>query len=220
MLALLQRRHIPNALTIARVILAIAFFAILAIAPAPEHADGSSWSQSMARHPLLLAACVLFILAAVTDALDGHLARKWQVISQFGRVMDPFADKLLILGGFVMLASPGLVVPDQSGQPFLVTRVAPWMTVVILGRELLITSLRSVLESRGIDFSATASGKLKMILQSVCIPAVLLACAGWSTAPGTTAGAIIAGLVWLTVIVSALSGVPYVLRAIRLSARS
>jgi len=221
MTPLLDRRHIPNALTIARVALAVALFVILAlpgITPSHGSTEPGGITGAMARNWLLVVAAAMFIVAAATDALDGYLARRWNVISQFGRVMDPFADKLLVLGGFIMLASPGLVTRDAAGHAAVLTRVEPWMIVVILGRELLITSLRSVLESRGIDFSATMSGKLKMILQSVCVPAVLLGVAGWDTTPGKTAGAVLSVLVWATVLVSAISGVPYVVRAIRLSA--
>src|SRR5262245_29186363 len=96
-------RLVPNALTIARVGLAAVFFAILMAwgigrgptAYDPPDPGNPDW--------LLLVAAAVFGLAAVTDALDGHLARRWQVITPFGRVMDPFADKVLILGSFIFL---------------------------------------------------------------------------------------------------------------------
>jgi len=144
------RRHIPNALTIARLALTVVFVALLSVYRFP---DQHAWA--------LPVALVVFIVAALTDALDGYLARRWNVISVFGRIMDPFADKLLILGAFVML-----VPIEGSG-------VASWMVVVILGRELLVTTIRGVLEGRGVDFSAARSGKLKMIAQSVAAPVIL-----------------------------------------------
>jgi CDP-diacylglycerol--glycerol-3-phosphate 3-phosphatidyltransferase len=172
--------------------------------------------------PLLwtvLAAAVIFVVAAVTDALDGFLARRWRVISQFGRVMDPFADKLLVLGAFVLLAGPGFWVPRSSlgssySGPLQVTGVEPWMAVVILSRELLITSLRGALESSGVDFSATASGKLKMVLQSACVPVILLI-VGAGNPFAELSRQIITALVWTTVLITCWSGLVYVARAIR-----
>jgi len=145
-----------------------AFVAVLSIYQFP---DTNAWA--------LPVALVLFIVAALTDALDGYLARKWQVVSVFGRIMDPFADKILILGAFVMLAGPGFWIPDTgsvvdskwNGQ---ISGVAPWMVIVILSRELLVTTIRAVFESRGVDFSAALSGKMKMIAQAVCVPVILL----------------------------------------------
>lgn len=195
---------------------------------------------------LPLAGAAIFIIAAVTDALDGRLARRWGVVSTFGRVMDPFADKVLVLGAFVMLAGPGFTdVPrlfveglshSKAVRFHSVSGVAPWMVVLILGRELLVTSLRGLVESRGGDFSATTSGKLKMVFQCVSAPAILLIVAlqvprlrdssigdaharGWGA---FTSGDFFshppswcAALAWLTVLVTLWSAVPYVTRAIR-----
>lgn len=175
----------------------------------------------------LLLAAGLFVCAAVTDALDGYFARAWRVVSVFGRVMDPLADKVLVLGGFMLLAGSAFTSRGFPRESF--SCVEPWMVIVLLARELLVTSLRAMVESRGVSFAATASGKLKMILQSVCVPLVLvlIACAdvrpdvggdthgdGWD---GATPGArlLIILIVHLTVIVTAWSGVPYVIRAVR-----
>lgn len=223
---LLPRHHIPNALTIARVVLAILFFALLAWpghGPWPFVRDidlASSIPITLESQLWLPAAALVFILAAITDALDGYLARKWNVVSKFGRVMDPFADKILVLGAFVMLAGPQFRYVFPEGQRLLLSRVEPWMVVVILARELLVTSLRGVLESAGQDFSASLSGKLKMILQSIAVPFILLTLCFKTPWPGSTTQMVLDGVVWTTVIVTAISGVPYVLRAIRLSSAS
>lgn len=212
--------RLPNALTCARVALAVLLFVILDRAHAAHTPSVAGGPPS---HELLLAAGV-FVLGALTDALDGFLARRWNVVSHFGRVMDPFADKLLVLGAFVMLAGPNFALrlaPDQTVQ---LSGVQPWMVVVMLARELLVTSLRGVLESRGVDFSATLTGKLKMILQSLCIPLVLLLMGLTplvrNTAEPTLAGSIVVVTVWATVVVTAWSGVPYVFRALRHFQRS
>lgn len=198
-------------LTLARVGLALVFFGVLAAfdaASSPVARGDIDW--------LLIGAAGLFIVAAITDALDGFLARRWGVVSLFGRVIDPFADKLLVLGAFVMLAGPNFV--DAAGRNL--TAVAPWMAVAILARELLITSLRGVYESRGVSFAATTSGKLKMILQCVCVPLVLLlpsVPAAWGRDAAARDWTDLAALitVWATVIVSVWSGAPYILRAVR-----
>ena len=222
------RAAIPNALTIARVILAILCFVCIGVAE-PEVPAASSPSApdaaatiypSFQGSPWLIGALALFILAAVTDALDGHLARKWQVISRFGRVMDPFADKLLILGTFIMLADPvfwsGMRVPIGTPLgPINLAGIQPWMAVAILARELLVTSLRGVYESDGVDFSATLSGKFKMILQCIAAPIAMLVLVTQPTpVPRGIAGGL-AGVIWLTVIVTLLSGLPYGIRALR-----
>ena len=209
---MLPKRHIPNALTIARVVLAAVFFVILALwnVNDPNRQPGSA-------DLLLLFAAFIFILAAITDALDGHLARKWNVVSVFGRVMDPFADKILILGAFVMLAGPAFL---QLATREQTSHVLPWMAVVILARELLITSLRAAFESRGIDFSAGPSGKLKMILQSICVPIVLVAVAvrpAVSPETGDILRVVARWSVWFTVGVTVWSAIPYIARAIKLS---
>lgn len=219
-------RIIPNALTALRVLLAIAFFAILTpwkyrTSPLATGAGPDWW---------LLTAAIIFIIAAVTDALDGYLARRWNAVTVFGRIMDPFADKLLVIGAFVFLAGPGFThtgaaILHAPGKPALpenvsgsVTGVQAWMVALILARELLVTSIRAEAESRGVEFGAVWSGKLKMILQSICIPAVLVLMnmPGLSNEeirrPGDWAAWAILIIVWATVIVTAWSGVPYVIK--------
>ncbi|CAE7200853.1 unnamed protein product [Symbiodinium necroappetens] len=192
------KRHIPNLLTVGRLVGAGVFIALLSV-----------WDTA-SDPALLLVSAAVFAIAVVTDALDGYLARKWEVVSMFGRVMDPLADKVIVLGGFVMLASPAFVLGDGR----MLSGVASWMVVVILARELLVTAIRSVMEARGIDFSASLSGKLKMILQSVAIPAILVL--AWMHQNGDGAGWIVEAnrwVAWAVVAVTVVSGVPYVTRA-------
>lgn len=198
----LQRR-IPNLLTIGRVIVAIAFFAALSV----------DWPVTPTQ---CLWAMGLFIVAAVTDALDGYLARKWNATSQFGRVMDPFADKILVVGAFIMLAGPGFLwTSPESGAAYLASGVAPWIAIVVLARELLITSLRAVLESQGRDFSANWAGKVKMIAQSVAIPLILLLMGVIDVAPGSPGRVIILSLAYATALITVVSGIPYITKALK-----
>ena len=217
-------RAAPNMLTAARVVLAVAFFAVLA----PFKYHKSALVTGDGPDLLLLVAAGLFIVAAITDVLDGYLARRWNAITTFGRIMDPFADKFLVVGAFVFLASPGftyyeseaiLHLPGRPTPPVgSVTGVQAWMVAVILARELLVTSIRAEVEGRGLSFAATWSGKWKMILQSVCVPTVLILMnvrGEQGHAPGDAAGYAILGMVWLTVAVTAWSAVPYVTRGLR-----
>lgn len=130
-----QNWNLPNLITFARLGLALVLFGMMSV--------GVGWLWSAG----------LFVVAVLTDVLDGWIARKYQLITQLGRIMDPFVDKFITSGVFLFL----LPYP-QSG-------VNPWMVVIVLGREMLVTSLRGLLEQRGADFSAAVSGKVKMFLQ-------------------------------------------------------
>ncbi|MEZ6192856.1 MAG: CDP-alcohol phosphatidyltransferase family protein [Phycisphaerales bacterium] len=144
-------RQLPNQLTLLRLVLAAVFFVLLNCYR--YEADSPAW--------LLPVAIVVFILAAITDTLDGYLARKWHVESKFGRIMDPFCDKVLVIGAFVYLAGPRFVIPGSveiGDIDFfsMVTGVYPWMVAVILARELLVTAIRGELEGEGVKFGATS----------------------------------------------------------------
>jgi CDP-diacylglycerol--glycerol-3-phosphate 3-phosphatidyltransferase len=185
--------NIPNQITSARLVLSLALFVFLAI-------------------DYYTTALVLFIIAASTDWLDGYWARKYGQVTVLGRILDPFADKMIICGTFIFLAAVA-----QS-------MVAPWMVVLIVGRELLVTALRSFLEERGHDFSAQLSGKLKMVVQCVAAGFSIFrltylnssAPGVWEAAPPDWLTWSLAGLVWLTVAITFYSGVGYIFAAIRL----
>jgi CDP-diacylglycerol--glycerol-3-phosphate 3-phosphatidyltransferase len=189
--------NLPNLITLLRLVLTALVFVCLEWVAEPRQPEvGLVWT-----------AFVLFLIAAITDFLDGYLARKWELTSTFGRIADPFADKIVVCGGFVMLTgvSPGLV-----GQ---------WFAVVILFREFLVSGLRSFLESRGVAFGAARSGKLKMVVQSIAIPAVIFYEANLSKAQGSfqvTFYWCTVGLLGLTLILTVGSCYGYVLRAVRL----
>ena len=190
--------NLPNQLTLARIVLSVALFVFLPL----------GWYRT---------SIALFVITVATDWLDGYWARKYQQITQFGRVVDPFADKLLICGTFILLAAiPPLVDgPRPSG-------IAPWMAVVVVGRELLVTALRTFVEQHGGDFSAKWVGKWKMALQCVA--------AGWSmvhltyvdqnantwiVTPPTWMTQGLTVVVWATVLLTLYSGVSYVRSAIQ-----
>ncbi len=196
-------KQLPNVLTLLRLVLASCFFLTLN----QYRYHGAENPQSL----VMWSAIVLFCLGALTDILDGHLARKWKVESVFGRIMDPFCDKVLIIGAFIYLAGPRFIIPAKADQFYnMITGVYPWMVVVILSRELLVTGIRGELESMGINAGANIWGKLKMMFQSVVVPFILLFV--WIDPEQVTwLGWVRDVLVYMTVIITILSGVPYVI---------
>jgi CDP-diacylglycerol--glycerol-3-phosphate 3-phosphatidyltransferase len=206
-------RHVPNLLTASRLLLALVFFAMLAYYQ--YEGRGDPW--------FLNVAFLVYLVALFTDFLDGFLARRWKVEGQFGRVVDPFVDKVLVLGSFAFFAGKNFVIQHAiKGGPTLrvdtITGVAPGIVVILLARELLVTSLRGQAESGGQAFGAAFSGKLKMVVQSVTILVILvyvnyykhLADRGYLD----YATAFRNFCIWTTVIVTVVSGVLYVQRAI------
>jgi len=163
-------RHVPNALTGSRLILAGVFFVLLGYYQYEGRGDPT----------FLNTAFVIYCVALFTDFLDGYLARRWKVEGAFGRVVDPFVDKVLVIGSFIFFAGKNFIIPETARPPHLtmvvktLTGVAPGMVVLILARELLVTSLRGMSEGGGQAFGAALSGKLKMVFQSVTILVILV----------------------------------------------
>lgn len=198
----LTRRQIPNAITMARAAMAVAFFVVLSFYRAPS--EGIVW---------LWIAVALFIAAAATDVLDGWLARRWHVVSLFGRIMDPLCDKLLILGGFAVLAGARFSIPVDARPIHLLdsaSGVYTWVVVVLLARELLVTAIRSVAESKGVAFPAKAAGKFKMFVQSLCLPLVMITMAVAPPETHPTVFWINHVAVWITVLITVWSSLPYI----------
>jgi CDP-diacylglycerol--glycerol-3-phosphate 3-phosphatidyltransferase len=163
-------RHVPNLLTGSRLLLAAVFFVMLSYYQYEGRGDPT----------FLNIAFAIYLVALITDFLDGYLARKWNVEGAFGRVVDPFVDKVLVLGSFVFFAGKNFIIPETvTGRaPTMVVRtltgVAPGIVVILLARELLVTTLRGLSESGGQSFGAAFSGKLKMVFQSVTILVILV----------------------------------------------
>ncbi|MHB9081046.1 MAG: CDP-diacylglycerol--glycerol-3-phosphate 3-phosphatidyltransferase [Pirellulaceae bacterium] len=135
--------NVPNQLTTLRLILSIVVFVLI------------PWK-------LYFSATIVFVIAASTDWIDGYWARRYGQVTKLGRVFDPFVDKIIICGAFILLAAE-----PKSG-------IQAWMAVVVVGREMLVTTLRSFIEQSGGDFSAKMAGKLKMVFQCVAVVASLL----------------------------------------------
>lgn len=140
----MARLNLPNKLTLARLLLCAVFTFLLALE--------TSWSG--------MASFAVFVLASLTDWLDGYLARKWNQITDMGKLLDPLADKILISAAFIGMAAKDIV-------PF-------WIVVFIIAREFLITGLRTLAASKGVILAAEKMGKHKTISQMVTALLALL----------------------------------------------
>lgn len=141
----MRKENIPNALTIVRIFM-VPIFLVL-----------TSFSNSVCH----IIAAVIFAVASFTDYLDGYLARKWKVVSNFGKFADPLADKILVMSAFIMLVGLQLT--------------PAWVAAVIICRELSVTGLRLLLvENGGTVLAAAMPGKIKTVTQMLAI--ILLLC--------------------------------------------
>jgi CDP-diacylglycerol--glycerol-3-phosphate 3-phosphatidyltransferase len=212
-------RHVPNAITASRLLLAVVFFGMLSYYQ--YEVPGAPWYLNIA--------FLIYLIALFTDFLDGYLARKWHVEGAFGRVVDPFVDKVLVLGSFIFFAGKNFIIPQgmHGLAPHVrtISGVTPAMVVIILARELLVTSLRGSSEGSGQAFGAAFSGKLKMVFQSVTILAILVYVnyLNWlqhhylAGRPMVYyAGGVRNFCIWATIVITVLSGLLYVQRAISL----
>jgi len=198
-----MRRHIPNLLTASRFFMAIAFFIILGFYDPGREAG---W-------PILDVAFAVFLVGVCTDMVDGYLARRLGHMTTFGRIADPFVDKIIVCGALVYFVGDQFwTYPGGGASPVNATGWHTWMVVLILSRELLVTGMRSFSESHGVGFGATWSGKVKMILQCTAISWSLVWVAHWTDGPAWTEVARDV-LVWGATLFTGLSGLVYVKRA-------
>lgn len=158
-----------------------------------------------------MVALVLFVIAAGTDWIDGWWARKYNQVTKLGRILDPFCDKILICGTFILLATK----MDSVSWLYAVSGI---VAVVVVGRELLVTALRSAIEGSGGDFSAKYAAKLKMLFQCFAAGAGLLFLYDQSLEQPVPTWLIwFLGInVWLTLVFTLYSGFEYVMAAAKM----
>jgi len=172
--------NIPNQITFSRLFLAIVFFVFLT-------------------YRYFNVAFIIFLVAAATDWLDGYLARKWELSTDLGRLVDPFVDKVIICGTFIILVH---IAKDI---------IAPWMVITIVAREFLVSSIRGFSESKGVKFASNIWGKTKMFIQSWTICAILLYYAHFENM--SWAEYMVTAFLWITIIVTIGSGITYIYSA-------
>ena len=172
--------NLPNVLTLIRLLLVPVFAFLL---PQSQESTQIRWWATF-----------VFGVAALTDLIDGYLARKYQLITNVGKIADPIADKLLIGTALIALSLEGTT--------------SWWFTIVILAREIAITLLRFKVINRGV-IPASRGGKAKTISQIVAILAYLVPLSGWIDSLAIVA-------MWTAVLLTIATGIDYVVRAYRL----
>ena len=150
--------NLPNKLTVLRLIVTLLFVGVLSLEMPHKYTIGL-W---------------LFVGAAITDWLDGLIARRWNLITNFGKLMDPLADKVMVAAAFVMLSAEGVF--------------PAWILVVILAREFLVTGLRLIATAQGVVLAADQLGKWKTIFQIITAIYLLLALASKEAPMGWVRG--------------------------------
>ena len=168
--------NLPNKLTIGRMLAVPVFVAVLL-------------------NGYYYASAVIFILAALTDAADGMIARKYNLVTNFGKIMDPLADKLLVMSAFVCLVGLG--------------HLQAWMVIVILAREFAVTGLRIAAAAEGTVIAADLTGKIKTVLQMAAAIALLIE----NQAPFDAIGFPFARIIlWAALILTVVSGIEYIVK--------
>ena len=184
---------LANKVTSGRFLLTIVYFAVLAMVP--EMVEDR-------KGPILLdVAFGLFLVIALTDVLDGYLARKYGEETHFGRIADPLVDKILVCGSFLFFLRL-----EPLSELF-----AAWFVVVILAREFLVSGIRAAAEATGIPFGATFWGKQKTLVQNVTVGTGLFYAAHlvgtrWTEVLTTS-------LMWLALVSTVISGATYAMDA-------
>ena len=194
--------NLPNLITLMRLVLTAGVFVCLELYdPRVDlilYSAGGAPGPTVSSPTLVWVAFVLFLIAAFTDFLDGYLARKWGMVTAFGRVADPFADKVLIAGSLVTLLQ----------FPAATTVLTTWYVVIVIAREFLVTAIRGVVEASGRPFPADRLGKWKMVAQCWTVGALMTMVAG----SGTFLWAAQWGF-WVSLVLTVVSGLNYVVKA-------
>lgn len=184
-----MKLNVPNLLTIARIIITPIFLVVILMDTLPHR---------------FLIACIIFSIGSITDAIDGHLARKNNQITNFGKFLDPIADKILTTSALLAFMSEGLC--------------NIWIVMLILTREFAIASVRMIAATNGVVIPANIWGKIKTVSQMVFTILIMLLGETWEILSNTNKvlfeklpdlSLISNGLLWITAILTIISGVIY-----------
>jgi CDP-diacylglycerol--glycerol-3-phosphate 3-phosphatidyltransferase len=175
-----MKLNLANRVTLVRVLLVPVFMVVLLIKDIPQNN---------------YIAAGIFIIAAITDSIDGYIARSRNQVTNFGKFMDPIADKLLVVAALLCLVESGAI--------------ASWMAMIIISREYIVTGMRLVAAAEGIVIAASKLGKIKTITQIVAIVAILIKNYPFSIFISTPVDKI---LLWVAVIFTVVSGIEYIVK--------
>jgi len=181
--------NLPNQITVGRLLLTAVLFVLLDVWCRTATSGGWIW----------YVAFTIYLAGMIGDALDGYYARALGQVTAFGRIADPFADKILVLGILIL----GLTLPQVEAL------VPSWIVLVVLAREFLVSGLRSYLESRGTVFGASRDGKAKLIIQAIYCGALLFYPGHWMTWVWYVAQITL----WATLVLSVYSAMNYIIAA-------
>ncbi len=148
-------KKIPNRITVSRIILIFLFVVLANFDGGPDPNPNCIIVNAKFAYVCHVIAYILAIIAGLTDFLDGHLARKYHVESDFGRLIDPLADKIFLLATYIMMVDYRLV--------------PAWILIVMLAREFMVTGLRTLASAKGIVIAADKFGKIKTVLQMLAL---------------------------------------------------
>ena len=148
-----MKMNLPNKLAILRMVLVIPFVIFLSLAL--EYTDKTGITMTMR-----VFAAIIFVGAAITDYYDGKIARKYNLITNLGKLLDPLADKILVISALVTLAK--------------FSQISLWFVIIIIFRELLITGLRSIVAAEGVVIAAESLGKWKTATQMIALTLIIL----------------------------------------------
>lgn len=165
--------NLPNKLTMARIIAVPVFVALYML-------------------EMYIPAFVIFALASLTDMLDGKIARKYNLITNFGKIMDPLADKILVYAAFCLFVQDGTM--------------PAWMLIIILFREFAIAGMRTVAASEGVVVAAGMSGKIKTVLQMFAVPVLII------RTVHPLINTVGYALLWASLVMTVYSGIEYIVR--------
>ena len=142
----MKKMNIPNRLTVVRIALVPVFVVLMALS------DMADWIK--------YAALAVYVIASLTDYLDGYLARKKKIVTNFGKLMDPLADKILVAAGFIMIVGAGTI--------------PAWMAVVVIGRDFILNTIRMFGKENGETISAGVYGKIKTASQMIGVSLAII----------------------------------------------
>lgn len=176
----MSKMNLPNKLTIFRVILIVPFIILLLGGQAGWFGDNTFVTDMIA--------LAIFIIASLTDLIDGKIARKYNLITDFGKFMDPLADKLLVCSAMIALIE--------------MNRIPSWVVIIIIAREFIISGFRLIASDNGVVIAASYWGKFKTTFQMIAVILMILDIDALS--PLTTA------MIWIALILTVVSLVDYI----------